>query len=392
METEFASGGGLSAVFVAVVALAVVLAAILAVMLWRASGAGGRTEQDAALRAAELESQIGALLQAQAEMTGRMQAMQEHLGGRQAELNKTLSERLDGMTDRLSTSMGESSKTTHENLKKLHERLAVLDVAQSNITDLTGQVTTLANILANKQTRGAFGQGRMETIVSDNLPPGAFAFQFTMKSGARPDCVIYLPNDAPPLVIDAKFPLEAHTALKAAENPEALKAAAQRYRGDLQKHVKDIHDKYLVPGETHDTAFMFVPSESVFAEIHESFDDVVQRAYRERVVIVSPSLLLLSIQVIQQVLRDQRLREQAHVIQDEVAKMMLDVDRLDDRVRNLAKHFSMVSKDIEQILVSSEKVTRRGHEIGTIGLVAAPKPEPLPSLPFDDASESRAGK
>ena len=179
-------------------------------------------------------------------------------------------------------------------------------------------MTTLSNILANKQTRGAFGQGRMEAIVSDSLPPGAFAFQFTLKSGSRPDCVIHLPNDAPPLVIDAKFPLEAYNALKAAETPEALKAAQQQFRGDLVKHVKDIREKYLVPGETHDTAFMFVPSESVFAEIHERFDDVVQRAYRARVVIVSPSLLLLSIQVIQAVLRDHRLREQAHVIQDEV--------------------------------------------------------------------------
>ena len=161
-------------------------------------------------------------------MTGRIKTMDELIGGRQAELTKSLAERLDGMTDRLNQSMGESSKTTHDNLKSLHERLAVLDFAQANISDLTGQVTTLSNILANKQTRGAFGQGRMEAIVSDNLPTGAFAFQFTLKSGARPDCVIHLPNGAPPLVIDAKFPLEAYNALKAAETPEALKAAAAR--------------------------------------------------------------------------------------------------------------------------------------------------------------------
>ena len=320
-----------------------------------------------------------------------MQAMAEHLGGRQAELNRTLSERLDGMTHRLNQSMGESTRTTHDNLKRLHERLAVLDAAQQNISSLAGQVTTLTNILANKQTRGAFGQGRMEAIVSDNLPGGAFAFQHTLKSGGRPDCIISLPNGAPPLVVDAKFPLEAYNALKAATTGEEVKAAQQQFRGDVTKHIRDIAEKYLIPGETHDTAFMFVPSESVFAEIHERFDDVVQRAYRARVVIVSPSLLLLSIQVIQQVLRDHRLREQAHVIQDEVRLMMVDVERLDERVRNLSKHFSMVGKDIEQILVSSEKVTRRGQEIGSIGL-SAPKSEPLPALPFDDAVPAPAGK
>jgi DNA recombination protein RmuC len=229
-------------------------------------------------------------------------------------------------------------------------------------------VTALSNILANKQSRGAFGQGRMEAIVADNLPPGSFAFQYTLKTGARPDCVIHLPNGAPPLVIDAKFPLEAYNALKAAETPEQLKAAQAQFRNDVAKHVKDIAEKYLVPGETHDTAFMFVPSESVFAEIHENFDEVVQRAYRARIVIVSPSLLLLSIQVIQAVLRDHRLREQAHVIQDEVAKMMLDVERLDERVRKLAAHFGTVQKDIDQILISTEKVTSRGRGIADIGL------------------------
>ena len=133
----------------------------------------------------------------------------------------------------------------------------------------------------------------------------------------------------------------------------------------------------LIAGETHDTAFMFVPSESVFAEIHERFDEVVQRAYRARVVIVSPSLLLLSIQVIQAVLRDARLREQAHVIQDEVMKLMEDVDRLDERVRKLASHFGMAQKDIDQILVSTEKVTKRSRSIEAIGLAEA---EPVRQL------------
>jgi DNA recombination protein RmuC len=370
METAAGAIGGQGAALSAVIIAAIIVIALLvvALLLWRAAGAGRSASAEAAAHAAELESRIGALVAAQAEMAGRIQQMSESLGGRQAELNQSLSERLDSLSHRLNQSMGDAAKNTHENLKKLHERLAVLDSAQQNITDLTGQVTALSNILANKQSRGAFGQGRMEAIVGDNLPAGAFAFQFTLRSGARPDCVIHLPNGAPPLVIDAKFPLEAYNALRAAKTPEALKAAQAQFRNDISKHVRDIAEKYLVPGETHDTAFMFVPSESVFAEIHENFDDVVQRAYRARIVIVSPSLLLLSIQVIQAVLRDHRLREQAHVIQDEVAKMMQDVERLDDRVRKLAAHFSATQKDIDQILISTDKVTARGRGIETIGL------------------------
>jgi DNA recombination protein RmuC len=357
------------------VAIAVLLAVACIVLAWQAQ-ARRQSDAQGAARVAELESGIGSLLSAQSEMAGRMQAMTDLIGGRQAELAKSLSERLDGMTHRLNQSMGEATKNTHDNLKQLHERLAVLDSAQANISALAGQVTTLSNILANKQTRGAFGQGRMEAIVSDNLQPGAFAFQYTLKSGGRPDCVIHLPNDAPPLVIDAKFPLEAYNALKAAATPEAAKAAQAQFRNDVGKHIRDIAEKYLIPGETHDTAFMFVPSESVFAEVHENFDALVQLAYRSRVIIVSPSLLLLSIQVIQQVLKDHRLREQAHVIQDEVRLMMLDVERLDDRVRNLQRHFATVEKDIEQILVSSDKATKRGRAIGEIGLSAEPAPKP----------------
>ena len=303
METIIATLAG-SPLAIAAILIAIALFLVLCLaLLWRASRAGFHLQAEAAARSAEIEDRINSLLGAQSEMTGRMKSMAELLGGGQAEMSKALSERLDGMTHRLNNSMGEATKNTHENLKRLHERLAVLDVAQRNITDLTGQVTMLSNILANKQSRGAFGQGRMEAIVSDGLPHGAFAFQYTMKSGQRPDCIIHLPNGAPPLVVDAKFPLEAYNALKAAETPETLKSARQQFRGDLGRHVKDIREKYLVPGETHDTAFMFVPSESVFAEIHEAFDDIVQAAYRSRIVIVSPTHLLLSIQVIQAVLR-----------------------------------------------------------------------------------------
>jgi DNA recombination protein RmuC len=339
--------------------------------LWRAGRAGRRLQAEAVARAFELEGQLGALLSAQSQMTGRMQAMTEFLGGRQAEMSRAVSERLDGMSHRLNQSVGDSTRNTHESLKGLHERLAVLDAAQQNISDLTGQVTTLSNILGNKQSRGLFGQGRMEAIVADHLPPGAFEFQFTLKCGHRPDCVIHMPNGAPPLVIDAKFPLEGYNAVKAAQTAETLKAAQAQFRGDLIKHVKDIRDRYLIAGETHDTAFMFVPSESVFAEIHERFDEVVQRAYRARVVIVSPSLLLLSIQVIQAVLRDVRLREQAHVIQAEVIRLMEDVERLDERVRKLASHFGMAQKDVDQILISADKVTRRSRAIEAIGLSEA---------------------
>jgi DNA recombination protein RmuC len=222
---------------------------------------------------------------------------------------------------------------------------------------------SLQSILANKQTRGLFGQGRMEAIVADQLPPGSFGFQYGLSNGNRPDCVIFMPNNQPPLVIDAKFPLESWQRITAAQNAEDLRGAAQSFKRDMGVHIDAIAQKYLIPGETQDTAFLFVPSESIFADVHEKFDDVVQRAARARVMIVSPSILMLSIQVMQALLRDVRMREEAHKIQKEVRELLLDVNRMDERVRKLQAHFHQANQDIGDILVSSGKVVRRGERI-----------------------------
>ena len=362
----------LGQVLVAGAGLLGLLLVILVVALWRSSRARAAAAAEVAERAREAETQMAALAQAQAEMQGRLGAVAEVFGARQAELTQSISQRLDAMTGRIGQTMTEQTKSTHESLAKLQERLAVIDSAQNNIQSLAGQVVQLQAILSNKQTRGAFGQSRMEAIVADGLPHGGYEFQATLSNNNRPDCLIRMPNDAPSLVIDAKFPLEAWNAVRAAaeaDNPgEAQKYAAQAFRRDIEVHIRAISEKYLISGETQDTAFMFVPSESIFAEIHENFEAVVQKAHRARVVIVSPSLLMLSIQVVLAILKDARMREQAHLIQGEVVRLMEDVSRLDDRVRKLQVHFGQANRDIDDILVSSSKVVKRGQKIEALEL------------------------
>lgn len=349
-------------------------------------------KEEAARQSAEAEARLADIMKAQAEMHGRMASMAEIFGTRQAELNKAINERLDGMTQRLGTSMSEQTKTTHENLRQLQERLAVIDNAQNNIQTLAKDVVGLQAILSNKQTRGAFGQSRMETIIADGLPMGAYAFQTTLSNGSRPDCTVKMPNGQPSLVIDAKFPLEAYNAIRDADNPDTAKQAAQSFRRDMEVHIRDISEKYLLKGETQDTAFMFVPSESIFAELHENFEGVIQRAHKARVVIVSPSLLMLSIQVIQSVLKDARMREQAHLIQSEVINLMEDLSRLDDRVRKLQNHFNMTQKDVEQIITSTGKLIKRGEKIESMEFEAAKiQAGSVAETPEDPQVESRTG-
>ncbi len=326
-----------------------------------------------AARSAETEARLAELGRLQGEMAGRMQAVAEMFGSRQADLARSLGERLDGLGHRLGQTMTDTTRHTYEGLSKLNERLVAIDTAQKNITQLSGEVVSLQHILANKQTRGAFGQARMEAIVQDGLPAGSYAFQATLSNRTRPDCLIRLPNGAPGIVIDAKFPLEAWNAIRAAGNAGGDPRAAQaQFRRDVRTHIAAIRERYFLPGETQDTAFMFVPSESIFADIHEHFEDVVQHAHRNRVVIVSPSLLLLSIQTVQAVLRDARIKDQAHFIRDEVMKLMEDVGRLDERVRALQNHHAQGARDIDQILTSTRKITGRAERIEGLDLGESP--------------------
>ncbi|WP_074381149.1 DNA recombination protein RmuC [Bartonella doshiae] len=346
-----------------VVLLLLVFICLAFFMLIRSQRKKALLENEIAERTREAQEQMAALLKAQAEMQGRMQTMAEIFGQRQAELNKSLSEQLNGMTANIGQTLQVQTKSTYENLTRLQERLAVIDAAQNNIQSLTGQVVQLQAILSNKQTRGTFGQGRMEAIIADALPANAYVFQAVLSNGKRPDCLIHMPNKTPSLVIDAKFPLEAWNAMRKAASAQERQEAERQFRTDMEVHIRDIAQKYLIPGETHDTAFLFVPSESIFATIYEDFEPLVQKANRAHVIIVSPSLLMLSIQVVQTIMKDARMREQAHLIQSEVAKLMDDFGRMDMRVRALQKHFHKAGEDIEAILISSSKIIKRADRI-----------------------------
>jgi DNA recombination protein RmuC len=373
MDRILFSAGGLPATFAhalfGAVMLLLLLLGIATVALIRASRARAQAAEEALRRQREADERMGELARNGTELAGRVQAFAEAVGSRQADLSRLVSERLDAVGARVGQGLESQSRTTGDHLAKLNERLAVIDAAQAKLTGLTQEVVGLKDILANKQARGAFGQGRMEAIVKDGLPPSAYEFQYTLTNRNRPDCIIRLPGDERVLVIDAKFPLEAFSALKAAENDELRKQAMTRVRADIGKHVRDICDRYFVPGETQDLAVLFVPSESVYADLAEHFDDLVQKAHNARVIIVSPSLLMMAIQVMQTIVRDARVRDQVHDIQREVQLLVQDVVRLRTRVTKLDTHFRLAQEDVAAITTSTEKITRRGDRIEQIDFV-----------------------
>jgi DNA recombination protein RmuC len=279
-----------------------------------------------------------------------------------------LSEQVDALKEKLGESLSLSANKTAETLGGIQARLTVIDEAQKNISDLSGQVVNLQQILSNKQARGAFAQAQMEEIVRDNLPPTLFEFQATLSNRNRPDCVIRMPGAKALLVIDAKFPLESFSLLRAAASDEEKKAAVARVRSDVGKHVSDIAEKYLIPGEVQTPAIMFVPSESIYADLHADFVDVIQKAHRAQVMVVSPNILMLAISVIQTVMKDACMREQADLIRKEVGVLVTDVRRLGERVAKLSAHFSQAETDLRDISVSADKIIARGERIEKVEL------------------------
>src|ERR1043166_8929953 len=231
-----------------------------------------------------------------AELNARLDAMGSWLQNAHGQLQQTVNTRLDAVSQKPGESMKTTTKHTTEHLQQLHARLAVIDSAQKNITDLASTVTSLQKVFDNKQRRGAFGQGRMEAIIGDALPKGAYEFQYTLSNNSRPDCCIFMP-DKRPLIIDSKFPLEATTALENAKTDDERIQAMRQLRQHLGKHITDIAEKYLIGGETQDVAFMFIPSESLFAELYDGFDDVLQKGYRAGVIIVSQHVVEAVVQI-----------------------------------------------------------------------------------------------
>jgi DNA recombination protein RmuC len=350
-------------------ALGFILIHATLIITWRAARSRRTETLESMRRASELEYRL-------AEMAGTLRNFADQTQGAQAYLTRTLDERLDLVGKRMGVGLNDQAERTTQSLTHLYERLAVIDAAQKNLTALSTEMISLKDILANKQARGAYGQGRMEAIVRDGLQTRAYAFQPTLSNGMRPDCIINLPESELKLVVDAKFPLEAFNALREAKGDSDIRIAEVRLRSDVSKHVKDIAEKYLIMGETHETAIMFVPSESIYADLHEKFEDVIQKAHRARVIIASPNVLMLLIQTMQAIFKDSAMREQAHVIKIEVTRLLEDVGRLKERVGDLQKHFGNANADLEKLSLSAEKIVKRGLRIESLDLeepLAKPK-------------------
>jgi DNA recombination protein RmuC len=287
----------------------------------------------------------------------------EQMQTQERALTEMMDRRLSDVTRRVGDSLAKQNTHTSTTMNDLRERLGAIKAAQENITKLSQQVVSLQDVLSNKQARGAFGEVQLEDQVKSALPPSAYKFQAKLENGRVADCLLDLPNPPGTIAIDAKFPLESYYALRAAKDEDARNTARKTFGNDVLKHVKDIAERYIIPGETADSALMFLPSEAVYAELHAELPAVIEKSHKARVYIVSPTTLMATLNTIRAVLKDAQMREQAGLILAEVGKMAQDVSRLDGRVDNLQKHFGLAEKDLREIRISAEKVSKRAGRI-----------------------------
>lgn len=298
-----------------------------------------------------------------------LKGMSAQFGERVQQLSQTVDGRLNEISGKVAERLDEGFKKTNETFTSVMTRLAVIDEAQKKIEGLASNVVSLQEILGDKRSRGAFGEVQLEALVRNSLPPGAYGFQHTLRSGARADCVLILPEPTGTVCVDAKFPLENYSRMFDETLPPAEREAARRqFKADVKKHVDDIAAKYIVAGETSDGAVMFLPAEAVFAEIHAYHPDLAEHAQKKRVWLTSPTTLMAVLNTARAVIRDSETRRMAHVIKDELAKLAKDFARFDERMKKLATHIEQASKDVSEVRVSSDKISRRFAQIERVEL------------------------
>lgn len=347
---------------------------VLFLLLFRAVARSARAVEPLARHLADLDGAVRALNDGQQQLHGGISHVAEAQVAAQARLAQSVETRLAEVTRTMGDSLNTSAVRTAQSLGELQQRLETIDRAQTKIEKLSGDVLGLQDILSNKQTRGAFGEIQLREIVTRALPPDVVEFQATLSNGTRADCLIQLPNPPGPIVIDAKFPLEPYEAIRAAKTPAETQAAQRLMRGAVRAHMKAIAEKYVIEGETAEGALMFLPSEAVYAELHASFGDLVREGFGMRVWIVSPTTCMATLHTLRAVLKDARLRAEAHAIRRELGLLHKDAERLAARVGNLDRHFSQAQKDIEEIKISADRTSVRARRLEAIDF--APGEEP----------------
>lgn len=352
-------------------ALAVVVLALLALAALRASRRAARAAEPLAAQIESLSAALRETNAAQERLSGGLGQIGQTQSQTQAATLQALERRLEEVSTRMGDSLSGSAQRTAQALGDLQRRLETIDKAQGDLARLSGDILGLQNILSNKQARGAMGEIQLQEIVTQALPAGAYRFQATLSNGRRVDCLLETPQPTGLLPVDSKFPLEAWRRLADSASPAARTEAAKALRADMARHIRDVADRYLIPGETADSALLFLPSEAIYAEIHANFPDLVRLSFEKKVWIVSPSTLMATLHTLRAVLRDARLQAQSAALRRQTGLLLQDAERLGTRLKALETHFGQAETDLREAGISVGKILRTARRLEEAELAEA---------------------
>jgi DNA recombination protein RmuC len=293
----------------------------------------------------------------------------DQLGKSFDKLTQEVHSRLKEISGEVDKQLTKGFEKTTETFTNVIKRLTIIDEAQKKISELSGNVVSLKEILVDKKSRGAFGEVQLSSLIHNMIPENHFSLQHTLSNGKRPDCFLILPEPSGSIAIDAKFPLETFHKLMAENLPAHEKTQLeQRFRLDIKHHIKSISEKYIIPNETADGAIMFLPAESIFAEIHAHYPDLVEHSHKAQVWMVSPTTLMAVLTTARAVLKDEATRRQVHIIQEHLILLSKDFERFQKRMDNLSRHIDQAHQDVELVHRSSQKITSRFNKIEKVEL------------------------
>ena len=287
-------------------------------------------------------------------------------------LSEKQEQRLILMNEKVNERLDQNFEKTNKTFSNVLERLSKIDEAQKKIDSLSSDIVSLQGILTDKKTRGIFGEVNLKHILTSvfgERNDGIYRLQYTLSNGTIADCILYSPEPLGTIAIDSKFPLENYRNMvdKSLSNLEREKYE-KLFKADVKKHIDAISTKYIIPGETTDQAIMFLPAEAIFAEINAYHSDIIDYAYKKKVWITSPTTLISTLTVIQMLLKNIERDKYTSIIHEELNKLGVEFTRYKDRWDKLSRSIETVSRDVNDIHTTTEKITKRFVSISRVDI------------------------
>ena len=282
---------------------------------------------------------------------------------KQSILENSISDLIVKNFDKIDSKFDKSSIDNIKSLSQIREKMSLIDRAQQNISSLTENVVDLKNILSNTTQRGRFGEILLENLVKDYLPKDNYEFQKTLSNNSRVDCMIKSSSSFDKLCIDAKFPKESYDKFQNSTTKDEKSRHLKVFRADINNHISNVKEKYIIPGETSEIALIFIPSEQIYIEIFKLFPDLSEIFYESKIFLISPTTLWIVLNSIESLIRDKKIKDNSALIFQQLKDLTIELSRLENRVKKLDSHFTNAQSDLNDILVTTKKISNKKDKL-----------------------------